>query len=329
MNVIVSNLNKDKFSDLDVDIIKSVSGEFSADEIVQSFSNFFFNRMFLDITSIKDYANIANIQKLSIGLDVSKIIILLNDDPVVNSKMYISRLINMGIYNFAKSSEEVKYLYSNPNIYKDVAHLQIVDDEVVETNEELVSNNVVVIGFKNFTSHAGSSSLIYMLKKQLSKNYYVVCMEINKKDFLFFRDKDMISISDNSFKDNLVKYKDANIILVDLNDLDDVMAKLLCNEVIYLIEPSVLAINKIAMLDPKSFDKLKDFKVVLNDCLLNDRDVIIFGKEAGVDIFYSLPPMNDRMDNSKILLPFLEKLGLYTKVDDDGNGKNKKSFFKF
>lgn len=47
MNVLVSNLNKDKFSSLGVDIIKSITGEFDVDEIVQSFSNFFFNRMFL------------------------------------------------------------------------------------------------------------------------------------------------------------------------------------------------------------------------------------------------------------------------------------------
>ena len=76
MNVIVSNLNKDKFSNLEVDIIKSISGEFEVEEIVQSFSNFFFNRMFLDITAIKDYRNLINLQKLSIGLDVDKIILL-------------------------------------------------------------------------------------------------------------------------------------------------------------------------------------------------------------------------------------------------------------
>ena len=92
MNVIVSNLNKDKFSNLGVDIIKSINGEFDVDEIVQSFSNFFFNRMFLDITAIKDYKNFNNIQKLSMGLDVDKIIILLNDDPVVNSNIYLSKL---------------------------------------------------------------------------------------------------------------------------------------------------------------------------------------------------------------------------------------------
>lgn len=315
MNVIVSNLNKDKFLNLDIDVIKSISGEFTADEIVQSFSNFFFNRMFLDITAIKDYTDLNNIQKLSIGLDVTKIIILLNDNPVVNSSYYISKLINMGIYNFAKNEDEVRYLYEHPNKYKDVAHLHKIDEKVLEVQEELISNDVRIIGFKNFTSHAGASSLIYMLKKQLSKNYYVVCIEVNKRDFLFFRDKDMISSKEDTLKDTVAKYKDANIILIDLNDLDDVTATSLCTDVIYLVEPSTLGINKIFMLNPKMFDKLTDFKVVLNDCLLNQKDAKIFGEEAGIDIFYSLPPMNDRIDNSDTLFPFLEKLGLYRKTN--------------
>ena len=101
MNVIISNLNADKFSSLDIDVIKSVSGEFTADEIVQMFSNFFFNRMFLDITAVQNYLDINNIKRLSVGLDVSKIILLLSHDSVVNSSSYISSLISMGIYNFA------------------------------------------------------------------------------------------------------------------------------------------------------------------------------------------------------------------------------------
>ena len=128
MNVIVSNLNRDKFSNLGVDIIKSIDGEFDVEEIVQSFSNFFFNRMFLDITAIKDYKNFSNIQKLSMGLDVDKIIILLNDDPIVNSNIYLSKLVSMGIYNFAKNVDELMYLYNNPNSYKDVAHYQQIDN---------------------------------------------------------------------------------------------------------------------------------------------------------------------------------------------------------
>ena len=146
MNVLVSNLNKDKFSSLGVDIIKSITGEFDVDEIVQSFSNFFFNRMFLDITAIKDYKNFANIQKLSLGLDVDKIIILLNDDPVVNSNIYLARLVSMGIYNFAKNMEEVMYLYNNPNSYKDVAHYQQVENQTVDNIQSIqnVSNKFII-----------------------------------------------------------------------------------------------------------------------------------------------------------------------------------------
>ena len=52
MNVIVANKNKDLFSNLDVDVIRSEYGEFTVEELIQMFSNFFFNRMFLDITAI-------------------------------------------------------------------------------------------------------------------------------------------------------------------------------------------------------------------------------------------------------------------------------------
>jgi hypothetical protein len=328
MNVIISNLNKDKFSNLDVDVIKSISGEFSADEIVQSFSNFFFNRMFLDITAIEDYTNVANIQKISMGLDVSKIILFLKGDPIVNSSVYISRLISMGIYNFARDEEELMYLYNNPNQYKDVAHLQKVDEELVEVQEEIVSNDVRIIGFKDFTSHAGSTSLIYMLKKQLSKNYYTVCIEVNKRDFMFFRDKDMISTNEKNLVNVLKKYEKANVILIDLNNINDSISLSLCSDVIYLIEPSTLEINKIVMLNSKAFDKLKDFKVVLNDCLFNDKDIKDFGEEAGINIFYSIPPLNDRIDNSKILIPFLAELGLYQKREVESSSNSNK-FFKF
>ena len=76
MNVIVSNKNEGLLNSLDVDVIKSINGEFEADEIIQTFSNFFFNRMFLDITSIKNYTDVTNIQKLSMSLDIEKVIFL-------------------------------------------------------------------------------------------------------------------------------------------------------------------------------------------------------------------------------------------------------------
>ena len=100
MNVIISNKNQGLLSSLDVDVIKSMNGEFTAEEIISTFSNFFFNRMFLDITAIKEYYNIENIQKLSMGLEMDKVILLL-DNSLMNNNSYLSKLISMGIYNFA------------------------------------------------------------------------------------------------------------------------------------------------------------------------------------------------------------------------------------
>ena len=313
MNVIVSNLNADKFLNLDVDIIKTISGEFTAEEIVQSFSNFFFNRMFLDITAVQDYLDISNIKKLSIGLDVSKIILLLNNDPLVNSDNYISGLISIGIYNFARTEDELKYLYNNPNSYRDVAHLQKINSSLNASMEKL-DTEVRVIGFKNFTSHAGATSLIYMLKKRLDKDYYTVAIEINKKDFLFYNDKNMVSCQASEVNNMIMQYRDANIILVDLNDLNTSFCHSICEDVIYLMESSVLMINKLVMLDNKCFEKIANEKVVLNNSVLNRQDVLQLEKEADISFFYVFPPMNDRLDNSEILFPFLEKLNLYRRI---------------
>ena len=69
MNVIVSNKYQSMLQNLGVDIIKEMNGEFDVDEIISTFDNFFYQRMILDITAIKNYKNISNLQKLSISLE--------------------------------------------------------------------------------------------------------------------------------------------------------------------------------------------------------------------------------------------------------------------
>lgn len=314
MNVIVSNLNGDKFNHLDIDVIKSINGEFTADEIIQSFSNFFFNRMFLDITAIQNYEDVTNLKKLSVGLDVSKVILLLSDDAFVNNERYISNLVSMGIYNFAHNEEELRYLYDNPNSYKDVAHLQLMDDDVVQDVSDSVKSGVRVIGFKNFTSHAGATSFIYMLKKQLSQNYYTVAIEINKRDFMFYNDEDMVSCRAGEIKNIISKYNKANIVLLDVNDLEMSVVSSICDDVIYLMESSTLMINRVVMLDNDCFRKLFNQKVILNQSLLDERDAKRLQHEAGIVFLSVIPPLNDRVDNSQVFFPLLEKLGLYKRV---------------
>ena len=92
MNVIVANKNQNLLSSLDVDVIKSLNGEFTVDEIISTFSNFFFNRMFLDITAIKNYLDISNIQKLSMNIEMDKVILLL-DNNLMRDNSYLSKLI--------------------------------------------------------------------------------------------------------------------------------------------------------------------------------------------------------------------------------------------
>ena len=72
--------------------------------------------MILDITAIKDYKDIKNIQNLSINLDMSKLIILLDGSSETSAQEYISGLISMGIYNFTKNKDGIVYLLSHPNI---------------------------------------------------------------------------------------------------------------------------------------------------------------------------------------------------------------------
>ena len=88
MNVIVSNKYQNMLATLDIDVIKSINGEFEVEELANIFTNFYFNKMIIDVTAIKGYQNIKNIQKLSVNFDPSKLILLLDDSAMVNSGRY-------------------------------------------------------------------------------------------------------------------------------------------------------------------------------------------------------------------------------------------------
>lgn len=328
MNVIISNKNKEILSNLNVDVSKRLDGEYTADEIIQTFSNYYYNKMFLDITAINDYQNLGNLQKLAIGLNKDKMILLLNDDPIVNSGSYISKLISMGFYNFTTDINGLNYLYSNPNSYEDVAHLHQISGNVTQIDEKIITKQSRILGIKNVTDGAGASSLIYMMKKQLSQKYFVVAIEVDKKDFMFFQDQNMISTTSNNLGNEIIKYKDADVILVDLNNskVGDI-----CNDVLYLIEPSTVKLNKMILTNRNVFNELNGNKIILNKSLLDSKDISDFEFECGTKVYYNLPPLDDKKDNSEILLPFLSKLGFVqtVEVDNTSSGDDNKLFGLF
>ena len=85
MNVVTSNENKAIIDRLEIDIIKRIDGQFDLTELLSKFVNLYFNKMIIDITSIKDYENPQTIATLAQSVDPSRVILLLNNNPVVNS----------------------------------------------------------------------------------------------------------------------------------------------------------------------------------------------------------------------------------------------------
>ena len=346
MNVIVSNKYTNVLKPLDVEIIKSLEGEYSIDEIISTFDNFFFARMILDITSIKNYKDISNLQKLSISMDMSKIILLLDDSPETSNQMFISQLVSMGIYNFTRNTDGVMYLLSNPNSYRDVAHLQQlgsaaapqsvqqqpINNNVGQTNNVYVQpapsfNQTVVqqvtrrvVGVKNVTEQSGATTLVYMMKRQLQKNYNVKAIEVDKRDFMFLNDKELITSSSENIGNELQKNSSAEIILIDINK--SFAAESLCTDIIYLIEPSTIKLNKLMMSNRAELEKLKGKKVVLMQSVLTDMEVAEFEYESKLKVFYNLPPLDERKNNLAKLDDFLSKMGFSRQRVDKSNKKN-------
>ena len=233
MNVIIANEAKDMLSSLDIEVIKSVDGIHTADEIVEMFKNFFYARMILDITAIENYDDITNIQKISIGLDADKIILVLPNNELYASSTYLSKIISMGIYNFTTNLDGVRYFLEHPNTYKDVAHIQQLSNLSSTINDKVMAGSRI-IGIKNVTDHAGSTTLIYMLKKELEQSYgmSVIAIEVNRHDFAYFNSPNMISVSDENLMSEIVKRKDVSVILIDLNDSNNDGD---CGDVLYLL----------------------------------------------------------------------------------------------
>lgn len=319
MNVIVANRYKNELSNLDVDVIKSVSGEFDADEIVAIFKNFFFDKLILDITAVKNYRNLDIIRKIAIGLSAEKLILVIPDEECSSSN-YLSSIISMGIYNFTNNVNAVKQLVDHPNSYEDVADIQQLNSSSIENSIQQTDGRKI-IGVKSVTEHAGATTLVYMMKKELTNIYGIgVCaLEVNKRDFSYFNEKNMFSIGEVELRNKISSLRNYSVILLDLNDCRDTS---LCTDMIYLMEPSTLQLNKMVRRDRKVFDKLNGKKIVLNKSMLDNKDVSDFEYESNSKVFYNLAPLDERRKNDSIN-DLLFRLGLLSDTASKTSESNK------
>ena len=326
MNVIVANEQQNQLSNLDIDIIKSISGIYDAFEIVEMFKNFFYSKMILDVTALKNYRDLKTYEVLVSGLEPDKIIFLLPDGSDLCQPNFLSHIISLKIYNFTTNINGIKYLLKKTNTLKDVEH--IVKMASINASQETgamvttISRNTnvgpTILGVKNVTDGAGATTFIYLLKKELSLVYgqnNVIAFEIDKNDFTLFNDKNMISVRQNVVKNTITKFSNVSIILVDLNSYTD---DSFCSDVIYLLEPSTIKLNRLIRRNRNIFSKLMNKKVVLNQSLLLNNDVFDFESEAGIRVFYNMPPLDERKRNS-IIHDFLTKLGLFNNRNNNSN----------
>ena len=146
----------------------------------------------------------------------------------------------------------------------------------------------------------------------------VSAIEVDKRDFQFFNDSTMVSTTKDFLPKELLKQKDVNVILIDLNEMMDDGT---CTDVLYLLEPSILSLNRVTKRNRRVFEQLKGKKIVLNRSFLSNSDVMDFEYESKSKIFYNMPPLNDRMKSINAVRELLGKLGIIRlePMDDDSN----------
>ena len=317
MNVMVYNKYKDLLLGLNIDVMKTLEGVYNVDEIIDTFTNFYYDKMILDITAIRDYQNTDNLKKLAMNINMENVILLLDDNPETDTKNYLSKLISLGIYNFTKNAEGINYLLVHPHTYKDVVNihnLQDIESESagvaapVPTSDGYASSGKLrIIGFKNETLHAGATTFIYLLKKMLQNTRQVCAMEINKVDFLYFNDKEMVSTTSTDVLKEIMKKQNMDIVLLDLNDYEDIE---ICTEIYYLIEPSIIMVNRMLRKNKSTLEKLKNEKIILNKCVLSPEDIATFEYETKLRVFATIPPVDDRQESIEVINKFIRDANL-------------------
>lgn len=315
MNLVIVNENTIVVNALTIDIIKVLNGVYDVNSIEKELVNFYFNKVIIDITAIKNYFSSFDLFEFLNYFGKDKVILLLNDSAYCNSKEFLTQLINNGYYNFTSNSQGVSFLVNRSNTYEDVKkYIQTttftseLNSSIGSTNIQTKTNNIKIIGIKNLSEGAGSTTLMQQMVKQLAFNYKVKGIELNGFDAIFFRRPDIIFCNDYIEAETTIQgLKGIDAIIIDLNEFED--KNKICTDIIYLLEPGIIRISKFIKNINKYKDKLNDMKIVLNRSALKDEEINYFEKETGLNIYYNLTNFDDKKDRLLSIDKLLIKLG--------------------
>ena len=280
INIIIKNQNSKVIDSVDINSIKTITGEFTRETIEAELGNLLYSKAVIDITAIKNFFDIKEVLRFLSFFGPNKTVLLLNNSELVNSSSYLTLLVQNGYYNFTRNAAGINYLLTHPNTLNDVTKyinsLSQTQNQSIELNrmgpntfgnqtfqsnpytsnsyindnynpgyvraEESIKTGARIIGIQNVTEHAGATTLMYMILKQLRINYKVKAFEMFKQDSIYLKDSDIsfcTSAEDLKYKINTLK--DTEIILIDLNGLSE---RNLCQDILYLVNPGIISLNK-------------------------------------------------------------------------------------
>ena len=229
MYIIIKNENSKIINNLTVNVSKTLVGDFTREDLNRELSFINYDKAIVDITSIRNYYDDNYLYSfLQFFRSPSDVILLLNDGFVANSKHFLSKLIEKGYYNFATTDSAVNRLLEKNNTIEDVRDYMegydfLKTDSIVSGIEksDKFETDKFIIGIENGLAHAGATTLMYVLVKEISKLKNVKGVEMIKNDSAFFNDDRVISCESKIQFENIVKTLTViDVYVVDLNGTD-------------------------------------------------------------------------------------------------------------
>ena len=124
MNLLIENLNSNLLNSANINVIKTLQGEFTREELEEQLVNFYYEKVIIDITAIKNYTDFDVLFSFLSYFEKSKVILFVDSNT---SRECISKLVQNGYYNFTKNVGGIDYLTTNSNTLKDVEKYIIVN----------------------------------------------------------------------------------------------------------------------------------------------------------------------------------------------------------
>ena len=318
MNVALRNENEAVMNSLDVEIIKTMNGTFAREDIEREFNGLSYNKVIIDITSIRNYFDENTLFNFLTYWEPSRVVLVLNNTEFCNNPDFLKKLVEKGFYNFTKNASGASFLVNRPNNLDDVrkflegATLYDSNNSNEITAEENYSVNrnkhQRIIGLQGLTNHAGATTLMYMMCKMLKTKKTVKGIEVGSKDSTYFKSEDIIT--SDSIEDLKIKVKTLytlDVIIIDLNGADGLD---ICDEILYLLEPGTVRLNKLLKSGQNISELSNRAKIILTRSALKESDVAAFEYETKIKVFANVTDFNERLESSKTVNNLLVKLKL-------------------